>query len=54
MALGPAADVTGWEPERLDEHARMMQSNREEAEDAYDLACTQLNPMMAVTAVALP
>ena len=53
IALGPAVDVTGREPERLNEYARLMESNRAEAEKAYDLACTQLNSMMAVTAVAL-
>ena len=53
ISRGPAIDVTDWEPEQLDEYAKLMKDNREEAEACYDLAVSQLNTMTAATAVVL-
>lgn len=53
ISLEPAIDVSGWSRKRLDEYAEMMESNRKEAEECYNLACSQSNSMTAVTAVAL-
>lgn len=36
-----AFDASGWTLDQIKEHQRLMEMNRDEAEESYELACTQ-------------
>ncbi len=48
-----AFDASGWTLDQIKEHQRLMEMNRDEAEKSYELACTQLNTLIAVSGIAL-
>ena len=48
-----AFDASGWTLDQIKEHQRLMEMNRDEAEESYELACTQLNTLIAVSGIAL-
>ena len=48
-----AFDAFGWTLDQIKEHQRLVELNRYEAENSYNLACTQLNTLIAVSGIAL-
>lgn len=49
----PSIDASDWDDDKLKEYQRIIEKNREEAEKTYDLACKQLNVLLASAGVML-
>ena len=48
-----AFDASEWDSDRIREYQRLMEENRDEAEETYNLACTQLNTLIAISGIIL-
>ena len=48
-----AFDASGWSLDQIKEYQRLREKNRDEAEETYNLACTQLNTLIAISGIVL-
>lgn len=53
ISIASTIDTSSWNMEKLKEYQRLMETDKREAIDTYDLACKQLNVLLASSGVIL-